>query len=30
MEKDVKRIDKNGEKITKEYPTDYSLLIAQD
>ena len=30
IEKEVTRIDKNGEEVTKIYPTYYSLLIAQD
>ena len=28
--KEVTRIDKNAEKITKIYPTFYNLLIAQN
>ena len=30
IEKDVTRIDKNGEEITKKQFTYYNLLIAQD
>ena len=30
IKKEITRIDKNGEKITKIYLTYYSLLIAQD
>ena len=30
IEQEVIKIDKNGKEITKLYPTDYSLLIAQD
>ena len=30
IEKEVTRIDKNGEEIKKKYVTYYNLLIAQD
>ena len=30
IEKEVRRMDKNGEEVTKVYLTFYSLLIAQD
>ena len=30
IEKEVTRIDKNGEEITKYIPQYYSLLLAQD
>ena len=29
IQKEVKRIDKNGEGITRKYLKDYNLLIAQ-
>ena len=30
IEKKVTRVNKNGEEITKIYPTDYNLLILQN